>query len=414
MFISNSCASFLLIIAILFFPANSFAHPVLQTPPAIAIDAIEYELLTDYSSDSTEKPNYNDELVLRYRVKINELRDTVVIDLSPHFEKQGWKVISDSGTKHVIRGRDWTIEEVISKARTNQKLDVKKPFLIQYTVIPEEPLYITRNGYGLLNVPYGGRDYGYKIKNRDEYLEKNKRSKDWDRISPYNPPNRKTIRFDSVGRRLYSNESVFLDSSDKETGQTLKNRDSQVLDLLSERDAFLEWQNEWKQHHPSLDFTQFIFYVEKEIEPKKLQKINRVSLDPFMIISPKGEKAINFWAGVEIINEDSVYKPAFGTSKYIRVFDYLTNTSFQVLFTGNYGPWIRGAAWLDDNLFVAVGEVHDLSGSNDKISPAVLTFDLDKMSIRIFTHEYILASDYHKKRKRPVLYLTEPLLFLDF
>lgn len=174
MFIFNHNISFAVLVAILLFPANSFAQPDLRTPPAIAIDAIEYELLTDYRPDSGEFSNYDDELILRYRVKINELRDTVDVDLRHFFVNGGWKVLSDSGTKHIIRGRDWTSEEMISKFRTSQKMDAKKPFIIQYTVIPEEPLYITRSGHGLLNVPYGGRDYGYKIKNRDEYLEEHR------------------------------------------------------------------------------------------------------------------------------------------------------------------------------------------------------------------------------------------------
>jgi len=208
--------------------------------------------------------------------------------------------------------------------------------------------------------------------------------------------------------------ALFLIAPDIVIGQDKDNSSTQVLNLLSERDTFLPWQNEWKQHHPNLDFTKFQFHQELEIEPKKLEKIDSVRLHPLMIISPNGEKAINPWADVEIIKTDNGYQPGFDTSNHIRVFDFSRKISFQALFTGNYGPWIRGAAWLDDNRFLAVGEVHDLSGSNDKIAPAVLLFDLGDKSIKVFVYEYILASDYHKKRKSPALHLTEQTLFLDF
>ncbi|MEX0721637.1 MAG: hypothetical protein WD059_13275 [Balneolaceae bacterium] len=198
------------------------------------------------------------------------------------------------------------------------------------------------------------------------------------------------------------------------SGQNENKSATQILNLLSERDAFLSWQIEWKQHHPNIELTKFLLHQELELELKRLQKIDSLSLHPFMIISPNGSKAINPWADVGIIKTDTGYLPGFDTSNHIRVFDYSTNISFQALFTGNYGPWIRGVAWLDDNLFVAVGEVNDLTGPNDKITPAVLIFDLNDQSIRIFIYEYILASNYHKKRNSPALHLTEPFLFLDF
>jgi hypothetical protein len=94
-----------------------------------------------------------------------------------------------------------------------------------------------------------------------------------------------------------------------------------------------------------------------------------------MIFSPDGKRALNGWAGAEIYKKEGQYRLGFDDSGHMRLYDSTIDTSYQVLFTGSYYPWIRGVAWLDDELFVGVGEIHDLKGPQDKIAPAVSIFE---------------------------------------
>jgi hypothetical protein len=202
-----------------------------------------------------------------------------------------------------------------------------------------------------------------------------------------------------------------LTASEYVFGRQLQEEDSRVLALLSDRRAFLSWHQEWEQHIPDLNLSDFQFEREQQIRKEHPRRIDSLGFHPLIISSPDGRRALNGWAGSEVYKKDGQYRLGFDDSDHMRLYDSALDTSYQVLFTGSYYPWIRGVAWLDDERFAAVGEVHDLSGPQDTIAPAVMIFDLDAMRIRFLVGKYVHAQDYHQKRRRPALILTEVSLW---
>jgi len=175
-----------------------------------------------------------------------------------------------------------------------------------------------------------------------------------------------------------------------------------ILDHLHQREAFLAWQKEWRQHLPNLNISEFKLRTQENFKLSNPEKINSSKLSPFIIINPSGNKALLGWTP-EIIKKENDYHLAWDDGSAIRLFDFSTDTSFQIL----YGKWIRGIAWLNEDLFVTVGEFRDLKGENDRIVPEVSIFDLNSLKIHSFIGDFILISDYFKKRKSPLLMLTE-------
>ena len=123
---------------------------------------------------------------------------------------------------------------------------------------------------------------------------------------------------------------------------------------------------------------------------------------------------MNPLAGSGVIEKNGNYYFAHGDSDELRLYDFTTNTSFRILFIGMYGPLIDGIAWLTDELLAAGGEHFDLSGETDKVAPAVMVFDLNKMTMRTLVGKFINTLDYFKTRRLGEKPLTEPRLMFQF
>ncbi len=198
-------------------------------------------------------------------------------------------------------------------------------------------------------------------------------------------------------------------------GQKATHTDSTILRLLSEEQAFLLWQENWKKRLPEFDLSAFKFKEEKKLteqfeDSTSIDKIRSKKHLALTLFSPNGLLAVNPRAGSGIIQKRGYYSLAHGDSDELRLYDFTSNKSFRLLLISNYGPLIDGIAWLTDDLLVAVGERFDLSGEFDKVAPAVMTFDLNQMTMRMFIGDFIRSQLYYTTRKYGAKPLSEPRL----
>ena len=187
------------------------------------------------------------------------------------------------------------------------------------------------------------------------------------------------------------------------------------MQFLSEQHAFLLWQQGWKKRLPEFDLTAFRFLNEKKLTEQfknstSIEKIRSKKHLALTIFSPNGLRGVNPRAGSGVIQKGGHYSLAHDDSDELRLYDFNSNTSFRLLFIGNYGPSIDGIAWLTDELLVAVGERFDLSGEYDKVAPAVMILDLEKMTMRMLVGNFIKSLNYYKTRKYGEKPLFEPRL----
>ncbi len=203
------------------------------------------------------------------------------------------------------------------------------------------------------------------------------------------------------------------------SGQETSHADSTILTFLSQEQAFLLWQENWKKRLPEFNLTAFKFKEEKKLteqfkDSTSIEKIRGKRHLALMLFSPSGLMAVNPRAGTEVIKKKAYYSLAHGDSDELRLYDFTSNTSFRLLFISNYGPLIEGITWLTDEMLVAVGERFDLSGEFDKVAPAVMIFDLNQMTMRMLVGNFIKALDYYKTRKYGEKPLFEPRLIYLF
>ncbi len=201
--------------------------------------------------------------------------------------------------------------------------------------------------------------------------------------------------------------------------QNLTTADSSILKFLSEEQAFLLWQENWKKRLPEFDLTAFKFKEEKKLteqfkDSTSIEKIRSRGHLALTLFSPNGLRAVNPMSGSTVLKKNGYYELYPGHNYPLKLYDFITNTSFSILFISRYGPGIAGMAWLTNALLVAVGERFDLSGKFDKVAPAVMIFDLNKMNRRILIGDFINALDYYKTRRYGERPLVEPRLMYQF
>ncbi|MCH8128260.1 hypothetical protein IIC38_20285 [candidate division KSB1 bacterium] len=211
---------------------------------------------------------------------------------------------------------------------------------------------------------------------------------------------------------------LFLQSSKIAFSQEVSTSDSTILRFLSEQSAFLLWQQDWKKRLPEFDLTSFQIKDEKELtehykESISIEKIRSRNQLALMLFSPDGLRAVNTRPGATVYKKNGYYELGYGDTGALKLYNFNTNTSFRLLFSGMSGPETVGIAWLTDALLVTVGTLWDLSGEFDKTAPAVMIFDLDKMTRRTLIGNFINALDFYKTRRLGNKPLTEPrLMFL--
>lgn len=181
-------------------------------------------------------------------------------------------------------------------------------------------------------------------------------------------------------------------------------QDSILFKTIEETKSFCHWQNYWKQ--VSNDFSLNEFYLGSE------QKLNYLPKSEFSFesiqerkkllltfFSPNGLKAINPFSYDEVIY-NSMY--VLGKEDYnaIELYNFTNDSSYYIFPLYHYGPTLNGIAWLNDSVFVIVGEVFKEMDSKEYL-PLICIFNTDLRKVRLYkgkshllTKEQIAEMDY--------------------
>ena len=196
---------------------------------------------------------------------------------------------------------------------------------------------------------------------------------------------------------------VFIPVS-KLLSQPIK-QDSILFKTIEETNSFCHWQSYWKQI--SNDFNLNDFYLDSEQKLKyypkakftfeSIQERKELLLTFF---SPNGLKAINPFSYDEVYIHDSVY--VLGRDDYdaIELYDFTIDSAYYIFPLYMYGPRLNGIAWLNDSVFVIVGDVFKEMDSKEYV-PLIYIFNIDLRIVRIYkgktfllTKEQISKMDY--------------------
>ncbi len=187
---------------------------------------------------------------------------------------------------------------------------------------------------------------------------------------------------------------------------TLTTKESYILRLIDEENAFQSWQSKWHELLPSFNLTKFRFQREIEIakeyaETASLDSLLGTPLLAFLTFSPNGYLAVSSSPSWIIYKKEKFYRVGYDDGMELRLYDFRQDESYRILYSGLYGPAFNGFAWLNDNFLIAVGAIWQLARNHneqDKVAPAVMSFDFEGMRIRFFKGDYLEALKYYGNR----------------
>ena len=137
-------------------------------------------------------------------------------------------------------------------------------------------------------------------------------------------------------------------------------QDSILFKTIEETNSFCHWQSYWKQVSNDFNLNDFFLDSEQNLKyyPKSKSSFESIQNRKELLLtffSPNGLKAINPFSYYVVSIYDSVYVLERDDYNAIELYDFTNDSSYFIFPLYNYGPTLNGIAWLNDSVFVIVG-----------------------------------------------------------
>lgn len=167
---------------------------------------------------------------------------------------------------------------------------------------------------------------------------------------------------------------------------------------------------------PRFRITEFKFQREDSIKLRELadfsfRDVRRALRLSFMFFCPNGSKAIYPFGFAGLYKKEGRYEIGFDDSNPFLLYDFLKMKSYELMFSGLYGPTFEGITWLSDKLAV-IASASWVGDQLEMVRPELIFVDFKSMVIKRFGGNSVEVKLYRAKREHRLV--VEPYLLLDY